>query len=390
MLSRQRLARYRADVDAAAAQASEFVNAYIETMMAEMPRATVAEIRQAAIEAIGDAMYAFGDQAAEAACELFDELALDAGAKEGAAIYDDLVDTAKVEEKVRYLARKLVAGDREGFGRSVRDVTAYYVKRSAMENMVRNCHAQHVRYARVTTGLEACSFCFMLSSRGFVYHSEATALGLHGYHEHCNCVAVPGFADVGEDEQIEGYKPRGMRDRFRMCAEAVGVDGARALDPEYRKKVLKEVETRDWKWLYGGQPCNISEENGAKPLPKERKVAEALASCGFETLFLKEVNKTGIKTADAELNREIWEFKIPEGWSKADAGSEEGEHTVRKQFYKALGKGTKKLLLANDENKAPFESLVNLAERVLSSGDYDFDEVLVVDSEKKKIRRLTR
>ncbi len=289
-------------MDLAAAQASDFVGSYIEVMMAEMPHATVAEIRQAAIDAIGDTMYAFGDQAAELACELFDELAADAGSPKGAAIYDGLVDAAKVDKKVRYLARKLVTGDRDGFVKSIRDVTAYYVKRSAMENMVRNCQAQQVRYARVTTGLETCAFCFMLSSRGFVYHSEATALGTHGYHEHCNCVAVPGFADADEDRQIEGYKPRGMRDRFLMCAETIGVDGARTLDSEHRKKVLKEVETRDWKWLYSGTvPVveYISDSVRGRVADHEKGTASRLSKNGLAVLFAQdyrvETSGNGVK-----------------------------------------------------------------------------------------------
>lgn len=383
MLARSRLQRYRADVDIAAEQASEFVAAYIEAFRAEYPGASVAEIRDLATQAITDSLNVFGDQAAELSCELFDEIAEESESVKRSRIYDGLVGGDMVDGRVRYLAKSLVTGDYDGFDRSIRDVTKYYVKRSALENMVRNCSANEVRYARVTTGLETCAFCFMLSTRGFVYHTEVTALGLHGYHQHCDCVAVPGFRNGDEDSQIEGYMPSEMRKRYRMCAEAVDVNGARALDPEYRKKVLKEVATRDWKWLYSGTEPAVTREIGAKPPEKEKKVASLLAQHGFQVEFLKEINQTSVKTADARLCGSVFEFKVPEGWN--------GEHTVRKQFYKAAGKGTDKLLISCTENEAKLPELRRWVLETFRKGDFEYiKEVLIVSSDGSRIERLTR
>lgn len=58
-------------------------------------------------------------------------------------------------------------------------------------------------YARVPTA-DACAFCVLLASQGFVYRSEYSAkYDKYGaeYHEHCNCVAVP-FSRASE---IPGY-----------------------------------------------------------------------------------------------------------------------------------------------------------------------------------------
>lgn len=100
---------------------------------------------------------------------------------------------------------------------------------------------------------------------------------------------------------------------------------------------------------------------------------------------MREVDKTGVKTADARLNGIVWEFKIPEGWSDADGESLQGEHTVRKQFYKALGKGTDKLLLSNAENSVSFGEIERVARKVLNTGDHEINEVLVVDPITRKV-----
>lgn len=63
--------------------------------------------------------------------------------------------------------------------------------------------AAQIGYARVPQG-NACAFCIMLASRGFVYTSEHTATRSRGggkYHEHCTCEAVP----FTRADEIAGY-----------------------------------------------------------------------------------------------------------------------------------------------------------------------------------------
>lgn len=64
--------------------------------------------------------------------------------------------------------------------------------------------ARGMGYARVPHG-NACAFCIMLASRGFVYASERTATTSKRsggkYHEHCTCTAVP----FSEASSISGY-----------------------------------------------------------------------------------------------------------------------------------------------------------------------------------------
>lgn len=93
--------------------------------------------------------------------------------------------------------------------------------------------------------------------------------------------------------------------------------------------------------------------------------------CSKTVKFIKEVNKTRVKTVDAYLNGNIWEFKVPERWS--------GEYTVRKQFYKARDKGTSKLVLSLLENGANLDEAYPLVRKTLDSGDCPYiDKILIV------------
>lgn len=391
-VSKALLDAFRVELETQAGKASSYALAYLEAMRVMFPDVGVAEVRDAAIEAIRESLSIYGDQAAALAGALFDQLAAEHGYAAGSTV-QSVIDDAEIERKVRYFAGSLASGKVEEFDRSVSDLTGYYVKRSAFENMVRNCERNGIRYARVPSGTETCAFCFMLSSRGFVYRSKGSASRNHrtgdGYHRNCDCIVVPGFGDLPPDAQVEGYAPSQMYDRWSQCADTVGIDAKRALgSEELRRAVLQEVETRDWRWLYTGKVPEITKDRGAKPLDKEKAVADILARNGFAVHFLKETNKTGVKTADALLNGEVWEFKIPEGWSKPDERSLPGEHTVRRQFFKALGKGTDKILISNEGNGVSMDELLLAAKKVFESRDYDFSEVFVVDAENRGIRRL--
>lgn len=391
-VSKALLDAFRVELETQAGKASSYALAYLEAMRAMFPDVGVAEVRDAAIEAIRESLSIYGDQAAALAGALFDQLAAEHGYAAGSTV-QSVIDDAEIERKVRYFAGSLASGKVEEFDRSVSDLTGYYVKRSAFENMVRNCERNGIRYARVPSGTETCAFCFMLSSRGFVYRSKGSAGRNHrtgdGYHRNCDCIVVPGFGDLPPDAQVEGYAPSQMYDRWSQCADTVGIDAKRALgSEELRRAVLQEVRTRDWCWLYTGKVPEITKDRGAKPLDKEKAVADILARNGFAVHFLKETNKTGVKTADALLNGEVWEFKIPEGWSKPDERSLPGEHTVRRQFFKALGKGTDKILISNEGNGVSMDELLLAAKKVFESRDYDFSEVFVVDAENRGIRRL--
>lgn len=701
-VTQARLNEYRAEVDDLADAASRYVMAYLLDFLERYPEASVSEARECAIEAVDLAVSAFGDQAAGVACELFDEITgLDS------EIYD-VIEAAYIDRKVRYFARKIVEGDYFGFTADVRDLTRYYVKRSAFQNMVENCERNDVLWARVPSGLETCAFCFMLSSRGFVYKSERSALvskktkrayhvncvlpetdlgavgvraclrrkyegvvchiatrggrhlsvtpnhpvltvrgwvdaghlkdgdallcsgtgeghevsvpdvdeapasakevfeafrlllasvgrsvpapavdfdgepvadgdvevvdvhglleghivamgqegfgyeqlartgsfqgreslhsagplnkgadgcmaspdggmrggclcgpllgghlggsdsscigsatclnpglfepsghdvpanavdtgelehalsvlvslnnvgggwesvssrldslasqcpedGVSAYAElfgdvasshprgieidyvsvvrhsdfvghvynlstdggwyfandiithNCDCVAVPGSEGLDHDSQIEGYEPSKMADRWSECARAVGADSLPNAEARM-KAVLKEVETRDWRWLCSGREPSVTIEQGAKPKQKEMDLAGILAEHGFGVRFLKPSNTAGKRTADAMLNGSSWEFKQPTG---NIATQTIGKNTIDHQFEEAVGQSRSLVIDATVIEGYEGISFVSICEKVeallIGKWAVDFDQVIVVGS--KGIRR---
>lgn len=353
-VSQARLNRYRADLDAIGDAAYSFVDEFIRATMASNPGMTVAALRDEAIDAIDSSLYAFGDQASELALDLFEEIVVDGYGLDADTVIEDAIDPEMIEGGVRYSARQLVEGDTEAFARDVADLSRYYVKRSAMENMVRNCDRNDLRYARVPSGRETCAFCFMLSSRGFVYRSEQTAGHAHAYHENCDCVIVPGFKGLDPGDQVEGYDPDGMLERWHECQATACSDSdfrdewksmGRKDRAKYKggsdeerygrfvnAKAMREVEARDWRWLYTGEIPSYSKEVGAEPNIDELNTAGRLASNGFRLRFRKTRDTEGLKTSDVYIvgssSQSEWDFKGPDG---------NGAQTVFHQFEEAAG-----------------------------------------------------
>ena len=214
---------------------------------------------------------------------------------------------------------------------------------------------------------------------------------------------MPSFGEGS----IKGYNPKGMYDRFNDCLDALGGrNGIRAewdalpdaereayikahgnkageaFNKYVDKRMVQEIETRDPAWYKTGKKPKVRKERGAKPLPKEKKVCELLSGKGFSVEFLKEVNKSGVKTPDALLGDAAWEFKIPEGYN--------GEHTVRNQFYRARGKGTPRLLISCTENHAPADEVTEWVMETFRKGDYDYITEVLVMADDGSLRRLKR
>lgn len=356
-VTQARLDRYRADVDAYGDAAASYVEQYIAALIAGTPGMAVNELRDEAIEAVEDSLNAFGDQASALALDLFDEITEAYGIEADTAIYDT-VPREMIDGGVRFRAIELADGRVDAFTRDVADLTRYYIHRSAFENMERNCERNDLRYARVPSGRETCGFCFMLSSRGFVYRSEQTAGSTNAYHDNCDCVIVPGFEGVPWNEQVEGYDPDAMYERWKGCLDTVGGDDALrsewdAMDAKsksrykgdtdgeryrrfYQARVIAEAETRDFRWLNTGDVPSYEIEAGAAPKPKEIETARRLAEYGYKSRFRKTRSSENKRTSDVyflsgDLSNPVmtqWEFKGPSG---------NGKQTIHHQFEEAAG-----------------------------------------------------
>lgn len=195
-----------------------------------------ADLRAAAAEIVSEIVADYGGATASLACDLYDSCMVNEGVRVDSAEPWVGSQSAQVLKAVRYQLSKALDGDIEGFLDAIDEMAQYYVRLAANNTTIQNVerdntsripggmsskqmnermgrldlptshetrrhesrrrsHASErrigdVAYARVPTGLETCTYCMMLASRGFVYRSFESAG--HADHRGCNCVIVPG------------------------------------------------------------------------------------------------------------------------------------------------------------------------------------------------------
>lgn len=379
-VSKDRLERYRGELSSAANDAAEFMSDYYDALRASHPDSSVAELRNMAIKSIKQALNAFSPQAGELAGELFDEIAkaeeLNAKFRYQPTIEPDLVD-----KKVHYLAKDLVDGNSQKFIDACSALTRFYVHREANMNMYRNVARNNLCWARVPSGTETCGWCFMLSTRGFAYTSEAKAGGLgHKFHLHCDCIIVPGTKET----TVEGYNPKEMYARWVECANTIG------LKPTWKNRsaIIAECERRDFKWLYSGTKPEVkwlkTKEEFRKNSNGEQEIAliELLQSKGFDVTARKEDAPDGKSNLDLLIGDILYEMKIPESNQKRSV--ESNLRRAKDQFGNAYVKsgeilhGTRVVLWSrymglNDEDVA--KKIVEEMQR------HSIEEVIFVDKD---------
>ncbi|MDR2108923.1 MAG: hypothetical protein LBP28_05650 [Coriobacteriales bacterium] len=116
----------------------------------------------------------------------------------------------RLEDRLKIIGNKLTGSQ------------ARMIKQPARGTIIDSAGKARVRYARVPRGAKTCKFCLMLASRGFVYASKATAGEMNRFHDHCDCMIVPGF---GIDPQWPGYDPDELYEQYKAgtLGEAAGV-----------------------------------------------------------------------------------------------------------------------------------------------------------------------
>ncbi len=435
-VSQARLSRYRSDVDAYAGAARSYVEQYLRALMEEFPGMSVANLRDEAIGAVDDSLNAFGDQAAALSLELLEEVVSERGIEPVTEV-EGVVPREMVEGAVRYRARALVEGESERFVRDVADLSRYYVHRCALENMERNCERNDLRYARVPSGRETCGFCFMLSSRGFVYRSEQTASGEHGYHDHCDCVVVPGFRDSDRElgPQIEGYDPKGMRERWRDCQETMGTESElrerwKALSDKQRSRykgntdgerfrrfanarAIREAETRDFRWLNTDKRPRIDTSSYSRKKLKRLKREHPYEWDGYVALSENGVRQkldAEDRSASANIDfewitdggRQYWELKTPrkgrlalsdlleEGYSKWERLASDGAKVP--DGFDISNLGSPRMVVDNrfsEMSDADAESVIREQMAYLTNaGSFVFSEAVIITKDGKLKRIL--
>ena len=148
-----------------------------------------------------------------------------------------------------------------------------------------------VRFARVPTGHETCTFCLMLASRGAVYHSRQSAGEFRHFHRHCDCKVVPGFEDDPMAELVEGIKPNEIRERMSEIERISGLSFGSSKDERNLRKFLGLY---DVDWVIRGKKVEVGYATETVKAKKskdpnhdaEKRVAERLAKHGIRTVFV--------------------------------------------------------------------------------------------------------
>ena len=204
--------------DAAAQRIESGIWAWLQTD--EGKAASVAERREYAKSLMSGIIQDYDDAASSLAAQWYDKQAKDSHFKLPDAVTATTYNPKTVDETARYQAKKLVKGDLRGFARYCGELGRNDVLRSLNETIIANVGRDRkagVRFARVPTGVETCTFCLMLASRGAVYHTRKTAGEFRRFHRRCDCKVVPGFEDDPDAELVEGVRPKELREQWAAC-----------------------------------------------------------------------------------------------------------------------------------------------------------------------------
>ena len=367
MISRADFNAYNEAVSALTDSAAKEAERQIGTWITINPDASVADIREFAKETLEGLCQVYGEAAASLAAEWYDIQASTEHVKLPEAITEVTYSSAQIYKVVHYQVGKLVKGDTQGFISACGEYLENNVKESLNNTIIANAKrdkSKGVRFARVTTGAETCSFCYMLASRGAVYHSRQTAGEFNHYHRRCDCKVVPGFEDDQDAAIVEGYDPRGMRDRMAMIEQQTGLKFGKDSD---MSALSNEMKLRNAQWLMNGttqEPGYENEESRALKYQtkqstmqheKELKTAERIAGYGFDVTFIvDEVTIDGKRIGLPDLKSNL-EIKTLE-----DATS---YNTINGYLKSASKKKAQAIIFDNYENSLEDDDLVEMINR---------------------------
>ncbi|WP_334152978.1 VG15 protein [Microbacterium sp.] len=185
--------------------------------------ANPAQVRDALLELVPMLVNEYGELAAVAAAEWYEDVRPVGGFTTQLA---DVADEEAVRGSVQALAGGLwddVPSD------AIEQISASmqrHIKYSSRATIARNVAADPMRprYGRVPKGAKTCAWCEMLASRGFVYVTEETAGIIEDhYHDECDCEIVCSWD--ADQAHIAGYDPDAMYDRYLTARQQLEAEG---------------------------------------------------------------------------------------------------------------------------------------------------------------------
>ncbi len=198
------------------------------------PNATVAETREAAKLIMDGYVQDYDNLASSFAATWYDFQAEANGVKLQQAITSAVYVPKKTDSVARYQAKKLTEEGPAAFAKACGEYARNDALRALNETIIANVgrdKKKGIRFARVPTGRETCTFRIMLASRGAVYHTRQTAGEFNHFHRRCDCKVVPGFEDDPDAELVEGYKPKEL---YKLWQECKGIDSDQSLDADHK------------------------------------------------------------------------------------------------------------------------------------------------------------
>lgn len=222
MISAAEFAAYNREVARIGDRAAADVESSVLAWCRSHEDATVAEKREAAKLIMEGFVQGYDDVAAEFAAQWYDRRAEQVGAMLEQAVTMTTYGPDSVDAVARYQAKKLAKGGDAAFAKACGEFARDDAFRSLNETIIANVGRDKdkgVRFARVPTGFETCTFCLMLASRGAVYHTRKTAGEFKHFHRRCDCKIVPGFGDDPDAELVEGVLPEELYELYKQFKE---------------------------------------------------------------------------------------------------------------------------------------------------------------------------
>lgn len=210
----------RADVEQlrmANAEVTRIVHERLGNLLASINLATVAPelVRDALLDAVPALVSEYGDVAASAAAQWYEEARAKQVAGTYRAVLADRLPEEQIAQSVRWAVGPLWDGNVELASVKLFGAVQRHISDSARRTVARNTERDPAkpRMARVPRGVKTCAFCLMLASRGFAYHSKQTAGGLMKFHDDCDCQIVTNWSKDGH--QIDGYDPDALARQYQ-------------------------------------------------------------------------------------------------------------------------------------------------------------------------------
>ena len=222
MISAAEFAAYNREVARIGDRAAADVESSVLAWCRSHEDATVAEKREAAKLIMEGFVQGYDDVAAEFAAQWYDRRAEQVGAMLEQAVTMTTYGPDSVDAVARYQAKKLAKGGDAAFAKACGEFARDDAFRSLNETIIANVGRDKdkgVRFARVPTGFETCTFCLMIASRGAVYHTRKTAGEFKHFHRRCDCKIVPGFGDDPDAELVEGVRPEELYELYKQFKE---------------------------------------------------------------------------------------------------------------------------------------------------------------------------